>query len=981
MIRYRQYLLICLLGLSGCGIFSHKQDVDPNSLGGILLKNNEKSTAPQFPMPQPLPETNHQNIVENYQTLLHLTDDPETKVNLQQRLAELEMVKSENGDAGLDDEESVEDQERTEESNDNLVEQPKQTGDQYHSSLYADTIEAYVALLAAYPDRPENDKLLYQLSKAYELNTQLEEAIATLALLTAQYPDSAYWVEAQFRTAEFLFSDMQYQAAEDAYLSVVNHPDSSSFYQNALYMLGWSQFKQELYGATLDTYISFLDYRFKEINPPAEIDPSTQQQLGDVMRVMSWIFTERDGASSIKTLFQKTGSRQYEHLLYSRLATEYLEKKRYLDTAATYQAYIDLYPNTEYAAIYFGRKIDAYLAGSFLDLAFKEKAAFVAQYGNLENFSADGPTVWLIDGQQETHIRLKQYTYELATHYHATAQKTKDKSKKTGEYQQATSYYRRYVVLFPSDQATPEAYYFLAETLYQTNQYSAAIQAYERSAYQYPVAEYSADAGYGAVHSYQKLLSSIAKEQIDQYNQTLSLKIESQLRFTERFRNDSRMAAILTITIEELFTQNRYQESIETASRLLARSPEDTQPSQIKTARLITAHSLFALEKYAEAEIAYLQLRDASRHKKPNQQQKKDYTALNEQFAASIYKQAEQANALGDSQLAIDHFLRIIKLAPDSSIRSSAQYDAIVKMTSLKQWGPAADQILDFRTRFPANALNANTPHLLITALQNLERWPEAADELVKLSNNSEIVDEKRSTLFLAAQTYEKAGNANQAIQYYRQYAHAYPLPLDDALESRHRLEQLYLAAGEDSKRRYWLNKIIVLDSSTSKAERTDRSRYLAAQASLVFAEDTRIGFEQIKLTLPLKKSIKKKKKSFDKTIAQYNKVLGYQVAEFSTIASFKMAAIYQQLSTDLMASQRPANLNELELEQYEMLLEEQAYPFEEEAIALHESNAQKSWIGIYDEGVKSSFESLSELLPARYNKHEAVITYSHELF
>ena len=37
------------------------------------------------------------------------------------------------------------------------------------------------------------------------------------------------------------------------------------------------------------------------------------------------------------------------------------------------------------------------------------------------------------------------------------------------------------------------------------------------------------------------------------------------------------------------------------------------------------------------------------------------------------------------------------------------------------------------------------------------------------------------------------------------------------------------------------------------------------------------------------------------------------------------------------MNSERPSNLNELELEQYELALEEQIYPFEEKAIKVHE--------------------------------------------
>ena len=79
------------------------------------------------------------------------------------------------------------------------------------------------------------------------------------------------------------------------------------------------------------------------------------------------------------------------------------------------------------------------------------------------------------------------------------------------------------------------------------------------------------------------------------------------------------------------------------------------------------------------------------------------------------------------------------------------------------------------------------------------------------------------------------------------------------------------------------------------------------------------------------------------------------------------------QLSRDLMASDRPKGLNELELEQYEILLEEQAFPFEDNAIDIHEQNASRSWNGIYDKWVKESFASLKELLPGRYDKSEVI--------
>ena len=59
-------------------------------------------------------------------------------------------------------------------------------------------------------------------------------------------------------------------------------------------------------------------------------------------------------------------------------------------------------------------------------------------------------------------------------------------------------------------------------------------------------------------------------------------------------------------------------------------------------------------------------------------------------------------------------------------------------------------------------------------------------------------------------------------------------------------------------------------------------------------------------------------------------------VLKFSGKADYLMASLYQILAEDLMASERPKNLNALEQDQYELLLEEQAYPFEEQPIGVH---------------------------------------------
>ena len=83
------------------------------------------------------------------------------------------------------------------------------------------------------------------------------------------------------------------------------------------------------------------------------------------------------------------------------------------------------------------------------------------------------------------------------------------------------------------------------------------------------------------------------------------------------------------------------------------------------------------------------------------------------------------------------------------------------------------------------------------------------------------------------------------------------------------------------------------------------------------------------------------------------------------------MAEIYAHFSKALMASERPKGLSPLELEQYELAIEEQAYPFEEKAIDVHESNLKLISLGVYNLWIEKSLQKLAEFVPARYDKQE----------
>ena len=134
--------------------------------------------------------------------------------------------------------------------------------------------------------------------------------------------------------------------------------------------------------------------------------------------------------------------------------------------------------------------------------------------------------------------------------------------------------------------------------------------------------------------------------------------------------------------------------------------------------------------------------------------------------------------------------------------------------------------------------------------------------------------------------------------------------------------------------------------------------------------------FKQTQLKIPLKKSLKKKKRLMQHALKTYADVIKYQIAEITTESTYYVAEIYHHFADALMQSQRPKGLNEEELEQYDILLEEQAYPFEEKTIAIHSSNIKRTKNGIYNKWVKRSFDVLSKMQPVRYSKKERIENY-----
>jgi outer membrane protein assembly factor BamD (BamD/ComL family) len=407
-----------------------------------------------------------------------------------------------------------------------------------------------------------------------------------------------------------------------------------------------------------------------------------------------------------------------------------------------------------------------------------------------------------------------------------------------------------------------------------------------------------------------------------------------------------------------------FPRAIDSATKLIERYPASESDLR-RAAWAVVAHSSIDIAEYQNAEQAYanvLTLTSADDESRP---------AVIDSLAASIYKQAEQANLLEDYRTAANHFLRIKEITPTSSIRTGAEYDAAAALMTLEDWDLAAGVLEEFRISHPEHELQNDATKQLANIYREDGQLARSAAEHERISLESDDTELSREALLTAGYLYDEAKAMTDAVRVYEQYVEEYPQPLDQAIETRKRLADIF--EEERDYQRYYaqLNSIVNADRDAG-IDRTDRSRYLAAGAALVLAEQLYEQFAGLELVQPFEQSLANKQARMDATLATLEKLVEYQVADVTAAATYYIAESYRNFSAALMNSERPEGLSVAEQSDYELVIEEEAWPFEERSIEVHEANFELLAAGIYNPWVQKSLDELAVMMPGRYAKNES---------
>lgn len=911
-------VIAMLLGASLCSLSVRAET--PSSFQ-VTLDEDGKTIGEMRPVflemsSRELPAISTKEVARRYKRLFEEAEEPEVRIDALHRLNNLQSM-----------------------SGEGLELSPEQ-----EAMIYKEALKSYEIVVNQGRYQGRLDELLYQTAKAYAFIGDDKKSITRLKQLVGLYPESELAPEARFRIAEDAFSRGAYTEAEIAYQQVIQQAGRNELKRKALYMQGWSQYKQNKLDMASNTFFDVLDDYYEQSDGFVALEGGSEDLVNDSFRILALMASRQGGASELDRMLVKQGGRPYDYLLYDRLGDYYFAKQRYTDSVAVNQRFVDEHPGHPRNPALRVQIIGIWETGGFKQEAQQAREAYVAAYAEPMVYEA------LSLSEQARWQRIARHVADVSYRQAKTASAIDAEQK----FALAGGYYARLGLLEIGQDKPAEAgklWRLAGDAWLQAGNPERAQGYFRLAGYQAEGYEEAADAAWAALLIERKSPSPAGDKAL----------IKAVERYAQAFPTDKRVPSVRADLANRLLSAGKPIEAGRQAIAALEH-PLVTE-AQRRSALLVVGQSAYEREDYVAAEQNYLQALDIAEPK--DAKVSSTNPAIRDQVARSIYKQAEAKAADGDVDQAVGHFKRVARVGAEPSISVNAQYDAATALMRAEQWPSAIDQLRAFRRDYPDEPLASTVSEKLVLAYRKSGKKVEAANEL--LNHAGQRPDPWAARLAAADLLIEadETGRANVIIGDYLDQAGT-PQDADEHLHQQSLRHQLIAAMSEDDGLPV---REELLKEELGSAWHSDDSLAWATESALLLASNEAERFDGIKLTLPLKQSLARKRAALQKAVERYTQAERMGGVEAQSQAQYGKAELFRTLAKDIMQSDRPQGLNELEQSQYAILLEEQAYPFEEKAIDMHASNHEQVGKGVYNAWVERSLKALAEMFPGRYSR------------
>lgn len=820
---------------------------------------------------------------------------------------------------------------------------------------YRDTLKRTIELLETalneFPDAEGNDRKWYQLAKSHDQLGHHEESLQALQQLVNQHPDSPLYPEAQFRLAESAFSRGDYLAAEIAYTAALHSSRDTGFHERALFKRGWARYKQSLIEPALEDFIAVIHAQgFPSAAALSETPLSEEDRViyHEYYRSLALAMIEAPSPAMVSGLFHKHSLEDW-YAAYRAASALLHAQGRTSDAVAQWQHLLQTQPEPWVALRARSEIVTLWREGGFPQQAIAATEQLYQSYRQQPSAPRQSAAA------EQSRTQLRQHWKNAARYHHARYQD----SGETSHFNQAKQWYERYLEHFDGYAQQDGIALAYGDLLAEAEHIEAAFQQYRRAAFDGSVI-LDPEAAYAALALLNTLTDQAPERWVDDYSRYAEA-------FARLYPNDERTPEIALNAAQYAFQAKRYETAISLAQYALTDPATQTDAYPLVLQSQLNESDYAGAEQTAGRFLALDSIPDTLRRQ------------TRQQRALSVYRQAQSAEQAQAWQEAIRHYQRIHEQDPNTENAPKGLYNALSLAAEQAQWDLTIGLIQRFQSVYPEHPLRADAERQLSAAYLASGQTEAAARQYEKLASSEEDATAQRAAQWKAAQLYLKEKDLEGAINAFRRYAHSYPTPYPQNAEAMHQLTLLYDQTAEPDKRQFWERKLLTQDRQQPENNKTARTRRLAASAALSLGRSHHQRYDNTPLSLPLEDSLARKTKYMQSAIERYAQAASYGLSDVTSEATHRIGRIYETLARALLESDRPPELSGETLIQYNILLEDRAFPFEDKAIEFYERNLKRARSEGFNEWRVQSRQRLAVLFPVRYAREpKARFTRNH---
>jgi len=362
---------------------------------------------------------------------------------------------------------------------------------------YADCVTVYDTLIKRFGETYRYaDAVHYLLGYVQQESYEELKARDAWMVLVTKFPKSEYAPEVWLRIGEINFDEGEFEKAAAAYTAALNYKESR-FYDKALYKLGWTWFQLFDYDRAIKTFkdlIAWYDSNAGQAGggTASALRDEAIEYLAKSLTEDDW---DADGLEDAnrgigRALGYLNGGAKYERDIMVRYADALFDlhdQQKYRDAVEVYKKVLAANPISLDAPELQQKVIQIYDILRDVDASTRERQRLAEMFAPGSQWAvANASEVKRVADARET-IELELRRRALTLHQRAQELKTEAQdmddpiatlTQSFDHYLRASLAYREYLSRYPTEPSSYEMRFYLAETLYYSDQVDEAAAVY-----------------------------------------------------------------------------------------------------------------------------------------------------------------------------------------------------------------------------------------------------------------------------------------------------------------------------------------------------------------------------------------------------------------------------------------------------------------------------------------------------------------------